>query len=116
MCWGLITQSLGRWARVFDYLRGSHPGRHSRIFRWREVICSSFFFFKPATENLTLTIQSSNDDIQAIRGKRLEKMKLKTKMNELGFPGGSVVNNPLASAGDMGSTPDLERPHMPRNN
>ena len=75
-----------------------------------------FFFFKPATENLTLTIQSSNDDIQAIRGKRLEKMKLKTKMNELGFPGGSVVNNPLASAGDMGSTPDLERPHMPRNN
>ena len=38
-----------------------------------------FFVFKPATENLTLIIQSSNDDIQDIRGRRLEKMKLKTE-------------------------------------
>ena len=28
-----------------------------------------------------------------------------------GFPGGSVVKNPPANAGDTGSIPDLERSH-----
>ena len=32
------------------------------------------------------------------------------------FPGGSEVKNPPAEAGDMGSIPDLGRPHTPRNN
>ena len=30
-----------------------------------------------------------------------------------GFPGGSVVKNPPANAGDMGSIPGLGRSHMP---
>ena len=29
-----------------------------------------------------------------------------------GFPGGSVVKNPPASAGDMASIPGLERSHV----
>ena len=33
-----------------------------------------------------------------------------------GFPGGSVVKNPPANAGDMGSIPDLGRPRMPQSN
>ena len=33
-----------------------------------------------------------------------------------GFPGGSVVNNPPASAGDTGSIPGPGRSHMPRSN
>ena len=33
-----------------------------------------------------------------------------------GFPGGSVVKNPPANAGDTGSIPDLGRSHMPRDN
>ena len=33
-----------------------------------------------------------------------------------GFPGGSVVKNPPANAGDMGSIPDPRRSHMPRSN
>ena len=32
-----------------------------------------------------------------------------------GFLGGSVVKNPLANAGDMGSIPDPGRSHMLRN-
>ena len=32
------------------------------------------------------------------------------------FPGGSMVKNPPASAGDSGSLPDLEQSHMPWNN
>ena len=33
-----------------------------------------------------------------------------------GFPGGSVVKNPPANAGDMGLIPDLGRSHVPRSN
>ena len=37
------------------------------------------------------------------------------KRNE-GFPGGTVVKNVPANAGDTGSSPDLGRSHMPRSN
>ena len=33
-----------------------------------------------------------------------------------GFPGGAVVRNPPASAGDTGSSPGPGRSHMPRSN
>ncbi|KAJ8783904.1 hypothetical protein J1605_008947 [Eschrichtius robustus] len=33
-----------------------------------------------------------------------------------GFPGGAVVENLSANAGDTGSCPDLGRSHMPRSN
>ena len=33
-----------------------------------------------------------------------------------GFPGGAVVENLPANAGDMGSIPGLGRSHMPRSN
>ena len=33
-----------------------------------------------------------------------------------GFPGGLVVKNPPANAGDMGSSPGPGRSHMPRSN
>ena len=32
------------------------------------------------------------------------------------FPGGAVVENPPANAGDMGSSPGPGRSHMPRSN
>ena len=32
-----------------------------------------------------------------------------------GFPGGAVVKNPPANAGDMASSPGPGRPHMPRS-
>ena len=32
-----------------------------------------------------------------------------------GFPGGTVVKNPPANAGDMGSFPGPGRSHMPRS-
>ena len=34
----------------------------------------------------------------------------------VGFPGGSVVKNPPANAGDTGSSPGPGRSHMPRSN
>ena len=43
--------------------------------------------------------------------------KLSTfKNSERDFPGGAVVKNPRASAGDTGSSPGPGRTHMPRNN
>ena len=35
---------------------------------------------------------------------------------EAGFPGGTVVGNLPANAGDTGSSPGLGRSHMPRSN
>ena len=32
------------------------------------------------------------------------------------LPGGAVVKNPPANAGDTGSSPGPGRPHMPRSN
>ena len=38
------------------------------------------------------------------------------KMNTRGFPGGAVVENLPANAGDTGSSPGPGRSHMPRSN
>ena len=37
------------------------------------------------------------------------------KSNGQGFPGGAVVENLPANAGDTGSSPGLGRSHMPRS-
>nr|XP_058897818.1 growth hormone-regulated TBC protein 1 isoform X3 [Kogia breviceps] len=42
--------------------------------------------------------------------------ELHLKMGRVDFPGGTVVENPPASAGDTGSSPGLGRSHMPRSN
>ena len=38
------------------------------------------------------------------------------KNGQMGFPGGAVVENLLANAGNTGSSPGLGRSHMPRSN
>ena len=38
------------------------------------------------------------------------------EFNFSGFPGGAVVKNPPANAGDMGSSPGPGRSHMPQSN
>ena len=43
-------------------------------------------------------------------------VKIKLKTDIAGFPGGTVVENPPANAGDTGSSPGLGRSHMPRSN
>ena len=42
--------------------------------------------------------------------------KLKNKNHMISFPGGAVVENLPAKAGDTGSSPGLGRSHMPRSN
>ena len=43
-------------------------------------------------------------------------LPIASKMIEPGFPGGAVVENLPANAGDTGSSPGLGRSHMPRSN
>ena len=43
-------------------------------------------------------------------------MKAKIKKMQEDFPGGTVVKNPLANAGDTGSSPGPGRSHMPQSN
>ena len=38
------------------------------------------------------------------------------KIFDMGFPGGAVVKNPPANAGDTGSSPGPGRSHVPRSN
>ena len=38
-----------------------------------------------------------------------------SKLNTRGFPGSTVVKNPPANPGDMGSSPGPGRSHMPRS-
>ena len=46
---------------------------------------------------------------------RLKKNSIKKEWDR-DFPGGTVVKNPPASAGDTGSSPGPGRSHMPRSN
>ena len=67
------------------------------------------------------------EKIQETFNKDLEKLKskqtvMKNTISEIknsqegGFPGGAVVENLPANAGDTGSSPGLGRSHMPRSN
>ena len=40
----------------------------------------------------------------------------RSRKTERDFPGGAVVRDPPANAGDTGSSPGLGRSHMPRSN
>ena len=46
----------------------------------------------------------------------VECIKAVKMITILGLPGGAVVKNPPANAGDTGSSPGPERSHMPRSN
>ena len=43
-------------------------------------------------------------------------MESNFKKQYMGFPGGTVVKNPPANAGDTGSSPGPGRSHVPRSN
>ena len=49
------------------------------------------------------------------RGSRLVRTFYLIKIGRWGFPGGAVVENLPANAGDTGSSPGLGRSHMPRS-
>ena len=60
-----------------------------------------------------------SSDLKVSRRKEIIKIRSEineNEMKEMGFPGGAVVKNPPANAGDMGSSPGPGRSHMLRSN
>ena len=55
------------------------------------------------------------NELRFISSYKIIKCK-ETKRKEVGFPGGAVVENLPANAGDTGSSPGLGRSHVPRSN
>ena len=51
-----------------------------------------------------------------MRGMRHSENRARLRSKVLDFPGGTVVKNPPAKAGDMGLSPGPGRSHMPRSN
>ena len=49
------------------------------------------------------------------KGRQIQR-EARVKSKVRGFPGGAVVKNPPASAGDTGSRPGAGRSHMPQIN
>ena len=62
-----------------------------------------------------LTTRTINDSFACINTKSLQYTCIKNEVFR-GFPGGAVVENLPANAGDTGSSPGLGRSHMPRSN
>ena len=59
----------------------------------------------------------STSYFQMIQPKQACSLCVCIRKKECGdFPGGAVVKNPLANAGDMGLSPGPGRSHMPRSN
>ena len=67
------------------------------------------------TYNLPRLNQEEIENInRSINGNEIELVILKT--DNKGFPGGAVVKNPPANAGDMGLSSGPGRSHMPQSN
>ena len=67
----------------------------------------------PHTDECDRTAKRAEGD-KSHRTNTLEQFN--TKAVGRGFPGGAVVWNPPANAGDMGSSPGPGGSHMPRSN
>ena len=59
---------------------------------------------------------SGGDGSNAFMVLEVNKNNYNKKYYYRGFPGGAVVENLPANAGDTGSSPGLGRSHMPRSN
>ena len=65
-------------------------------------------------QDLRKRMEAKIEKMQEMFNKDLEE--LKNKQTEMrGFPGGAVVENLPANAGDTGSSPGLGRSHMPQS-
>ena len=58
---------------------------------------------------------TTNDPAIPLLGIYPREMKTGYQKDIWGFPGGAVVENLPANAGDTGSSPGLGRSHMPRS-
>ena len=70
-------------------------------------------FFEPIVPSRTTQPSTSNTSKNCLKAKDVLNSNITVVQ---GFPGGAVVENLPANAGDMGSSPGPGRSHMPRSN
>ena len=85
--------------------RNSVPNRKANCITWNQVSCKCMFQF-----SFTHTVTWNRNN----HGWRKQARPLILR-NSWGFPGGAVVENLPANAGDTGSSPGLGGSHMPRS-
>ena len=68
------------------------------------------------TESLGINPGTNGQLIYNKGGKNIQWEKVSSISGAGDFPGGTVVKNPPANAGDTGSIPGPGRSHMPRSN
>ena len=74
---------------------------------------------KQGLRDLCNNIRKSNIRVIVVQEEREREIKGRkqfAKKNGWGFPGGTVVKNPPANAGDTGSSPGPGRSHMLQSN
>ena len=84
----------------------------------RRELRKQFHLIIASKKKLGINLAEEVKDLYAENYKTLLK-EIKEDVNkqkDRGFPGGAVVKNPPANAGDTGSSPGPGRPHMPWSN
>ena len=76
------------------------------------LLISVFSSLSQLSESLHLPLEYENGSHFSL----ILREKYSSQEEPSGFPGGSVVKNPPANAGNTGSSPDLGSSHMPRSN
>ena len=115
---GLSTQwnIIQPWKRNCRHMLQREPWRHYA--KWRKLDTKGPILYDSTYRK---SLERSNSERQKIQqwlpgagrggwGISVQKMQFR------GFPGGTVVENLPADAGDTGSRPGLGRSHMPRSN
>ena len=110
--WGVIYGRPSRWLRSKTWRSPSSPQIHQKyIYMWNNS-------YRTLTERWQKTSDlPKGKKLPTYLGRAKEKRNNRDKRIGMGgFPGGAVVENLPANAGDTGSSPGLGRSHMPRSN
>ena len=88
------------------------------IYCWRKFFKNIQPFWKTVWQSTRklITVSAYGPAIVSQAFNKLVENFVHTKTCTQGFPGGAVVENLPANAGDTGSSPGLGRSHMPRSN
>ena len=81
-----------------------------------KILASNTTFHKKKKKHSLLFLCFYDLRQEIAEGLKLTNEREIKKTTILGFPGGTVVENLPANAGDTGSSPGLGRSHMPHSN